>query len=178
MPNSATALVDPPATGTTRPVTAQPSAAPVLAAAEQAVEAIRAVPAAASRAKRTLRNRAWHWVRFPWLNRSRRVLFALASVWIIATFDLAFTTTEFGSHTFVELNPIAAKLLHGSETVVYAYKFGLLGVGTLILLLVRRHFVAELASWFLFAAMFYVAVRWFAYFDFVINDSPLTELTP
>jgi hypothetical protein len=108
--------------------------------------------------------------RFAWLNRPRRMLLALAAVWVIAVFDLGFTLFERDSPEFVELNPVAAHVLSGPTHGVMAYKFGLLGLGTLILLPLRRHAVAELACWFLFVAQVYLAVRWYAYYDCVLHS--------
>ncbi len=105
-----------------------------------------------------------------WFNRSRRVLLTLAAVWVIAVFDLGYTLAESGTADFTELNPVAAKLLNGPPTAVIAYKFALLSVGTLILLALRRHAIAELACWFLFVAELYVAVRWYGYFDYLLES--------
>jgi hypothetical protein len=104
-----------------------------------------------------------------WFNRSRRVLLALAAVWVIAVFDLGYTLAESGTADFTELNPVAARLLGGPASAVIAYKFALLGVGTLILLGLRRHAIAELACWFLFVAELYVALRWYGYFDCLLE---------
>ncbi|TWT41083.1 hypothetical protein RAS1_37740 [Phycisphaerae bacterium RAS1] len=100
----------------------------------------------------------------PWLVRSRRVLLTLACVWVLHVFDLGFTLLESVAPSFYELNPIAARLLGSKDYVLYAYKFSLLGVGSFILLWLRRYTVAELASWFLLAASFYVGVRWYSYY--------------
>lgn len=114
-----------------------------------------------------------------WLNRPRRVLLTLAAVWIIGAFDFAFTLLEFDSGGFVELNPLARRVLEQPDHVVAAFKFGLLGVGTVILLALRRHAVAECACWLLLAIKVYVAVRWFAYYDCVLHgyENPLITVT-
>jgi len=106
---------------------------------------------------------------FRWLNRSRRVLLTLAAVWTVSIFDLGYTLSEWGSADFTELNPVAAHLLGGPQQAIIAYKFGLLSLGTLILLALRRHLIAELACWLLFAAKVYLAVRWVLYFDCVLH---------
>ncbi|MBK9119156.1 MAG: hypothetical protein IPM18_06080 [Phycisphaerales bacterium] len=111
-----------------------------------------------------------HASRFRWLNRSRRILLLLSAIWVISIFDLAFTLNEYGTEKFVELNPVADRVLAGPVHHVMLYKFGLLGVGTLILLALRRHTVAELACWFLFTFKVYVGVRWFAYYDCLLYD--------
>lgn len=105
-----------------------------------------------------------------WLNRSRRVLLTLALVWVVAIFDLGFTLLEWGEQQFTELNPVAASVLGGPTQLVMAYKFGLLGLGTTILLALRRHAVAELACWFLLTFKVYVAARWYIYYICVLHD--------
>ncbi len=114
-----------------------------------------------------------------WFNRSRRVLLTLAAVWVISIFDLGYTLAESGTEDFYEANPLAAKLLGGPEQFVVVYKFGLLGLGTLILLALRRYAVAELACWFLFVSKLYVAVRWYGYFDCVLEGyvNPVLDLS-
>lgn len=104
-----------------------------------------------------------------WLNRPRRILLTLASVWVISVFDLGYTLADQGTSEFVELNPIAAVLLNGPTHVITAFKFGLLGLSTAILLALRRHTIAELACWFLLAAKLYVAIRWLLYFDCLVK---------
>ncbi len=105
-----------------------------------------------------------------WLNRSRRVLLTLALVWVVAIFDLGFTLLEWGGQQFTELNPVAASVLGGPTQLVMAYKFGLLGLSTTILLALRRHAVAELACWFLLTLKVYVAARWYVYYVCVLHD--------
>jgi hypothetical protein len=104
-----------------------------------------------------------------WFNRSRRVLLTLAAVWVVAIFDLGYTLAETGTGDFIEANPLAAKLLAMPTNVIIAYKFGLLGLGTAILMALRRHAVAELGCWFLFVLKLYVALRWYSYFDCVLH---------
>ncbi len=108
------------------------------------------------------------------------MLLTLAAVWVIAVFDLGFTLFERETPEFVELNPVAARVLSGSAQGVMVYKFGLLALGTLILLPLRRHAVAELACWFLFVAQVYLAVRWYAYYDCLLHSyvNPLVCFNP
>jgi hypothetical protein len=115
---------------------------------------------------------------FRWFNRPRRVLLTLALVWVISVFDLGFTLLESNSGYFVELNPVAERLLSGPVYTLAAFKFGLTGLGTIILLCLRRHSTAEWACWFLLAVKVYVAIRWFAYFDALAHghDSPLLQV--
>ena len=106
------------------------------------------------------------------LRRPQRVLLLLLGVWVLSAFDLGFTLHQARKHHFVEMNPLAARLLHGSPLTLVAYKFALLGAGTLILFCVRRHAVAELACWFLLAACFYVGVRWYVYYEGALALDP------
>ncbi len=106
---------------------------------------------------------------FPWLTRARRVLLALAAVWVLNVFDLGFTLIESAHGHFVELNPIAASFLGHADHVLIAYKFGLLTFGTTILLLLRHHRMSELGCWMLLATYVYVGVRWYAYYQCLLN---------
>lgn len=99
------------------------------------------------------------------LRRSQRALLLLLAVWWLNVFDLGFTLHQARSEHFVEKNPLAARLLDAPPAALFVYKFSLLTVGTVILVILRRHAVAELACWFLLAAYFYVAVRWFVYYE-------------
>lgn len=101
--------------------------------------------------------------RFRWLNRSRRVLLALACTWVVHVFDLGFTQLETYQEQFRELNPIAAKLLHNPRAIVI-YKFSLLASGSMIVLLLRRWQIAEMAAWTILASSVYLAIRWHCYY--------------
>lgn len=113
-----------------------------------------------------------------WLNRPRRILLTLMLVWVVHVFDLGFTMAQWGTYEFVELNPLAARIVDGPAHVLAGFKFGLLGIGTVILLSLRRQPVAELACWFLLATTLYLAVRWYVYFDCLINgqSNPMIEV--
>ncbi len=104
-----------------------------------------------------------------WLNRPRRVLLALTAIWIVAIFDLGFTLLESESFTFVELNPLAAAVVGGPDEAVFAFKFGLLSAGSVILLALRRHATTELACWFLLTSKVYLAIRWYVYYSCLVH---------
>ncbi len=112
------------------------------------------------------------------LTRPRRVLWVLAAVWVLNIFDLGFTMIAHVHGNFTELNPIAAGMLSGPWYHVAAFKFVTLGVGTIILLMLARHKVAELGSWLLLAAYVLVAARWYHYFDGMLDDPLLALLRP
>ena len=105
----------------------------------------------------------WLARKFLYLNRSRRILLALAAMWVVHAFDLGFTLLEAHSDHFRELNPLAAVILK-DDTLVTAYKFSLLTLATLIILPLRRRMLAELAAWLMLALSVYVAVRWHCYY--------------
>ena len=102
---------------------------------------------------------------FRWLTRPRRVLLLLGAVWVINVCDLGFTLLEAFYSAFEELNPVAARLLGGPPAALVAYKMGLTGVSSAILLIYRRHRVSELGCWFLLATHFYVAICWMFYYQ-------------
>ncbi len=112
------------------------------------------------------------------LTRPRRVLFVLAAVWVLNMFDLGFTMVAHVHGHFTELNPIAAGMLSGPWYHVATFKFVSLGAGTIILLMLARHKVAELGSWLLLATYVFVAARWYRYFDDMLEDPLLSLLRP
>lgn len=128
------------------------------------------LPAGGARSAAVLPQMPGNAVAFAWLTRTRRVLLALLSVWVLNVFDLCFTLRESQYQHFIELNPIAAHLLGGPDHWVIIYKLALLLVGSTILLALRQHSVAELASWFLMAVSVYVGTRWYVYFQCLVDD--------
>lgn len=115
-----------------------------------------------------------------WLNRSRRVLLTLWMVWVVSVFDFYFTLSEWGTPHFVEANPIAAWILDGPPLAVAVFKFGLLGLATVILLSLRRHALVEWTCWLLMAIEVYLAIHWFLYFDSLASGKPhpMIEMPP
>jgi hypothetical protein len=103
--------------------------------------------------------------RFPWLTRPRRVLLVLCAVWVLNAFDLGYTLLEATRSSFVEINPLAARLLSAPPYVLILYKAALVVASSLRLLSLRRHRVVELGCWFLLAAYVYVGARWIFYYE-------------
>lgn len=104
------------------------------------------------------------------LTRPRRIAIALLAMWILNLFDLHCTLSEAEQCHFVEMNPIAAKLMESPWWVLAAYKCALVGFGTAILIFLRKHSVAELGAWFLLTTYAYVGVRWYVYFECLYAD--------
>jgi hypothetical protein len=117
---------------------------------------------------------------FPWLVRSRRILLVLAAVWIINVFDLGYTLLEALYSDFIEMNPLAAKLIGASPHVLVGYKTVLSAIGSAILLVCRRHRAAELGCWLLLGAYVCVAVRWWSYYEqrLTVFDDPAVNVDP
>lgn len=120
----------------------------------------------------------------PYLSRPRRVLLVLAAVWVINVFDLTYTLAESFTGGFVEANPLAARLLHTSPTMLIAYKALLLTASSTILLSLRRRRITELGCWLLLGAYVYVAACWGIYYqhqlaalnDPAVNAPPIIGL--
>ena len=110
------------------------------------------------------------------MTRPRRVLWVLAAVWVLNGFDLGFTIVAHAYGHFTELNPIAAGMLSQPWYYVTAFKFISLSGGSIILLMLCRHKVAELGSWLLLTAYLFVAIRWYDYFHRMLDDPLLVLL--
>ncbi|MBU0638330.1 MAG: hypothetical protein KKB50_05650 [Planctomycetes bacterium] len=117
---------------------------------------------------------------FRWLTRSRRVLLALAAIWIINLLDLGYTLLESLHSGFIELNPVAARLIGESSAALVGYKMALLLISSTILLICRRHRVAELSCWLLLAVYLYVAICWWCYYEqrLASFDDPAVNVDP
>ncbi len=110
------------------------------------------------------------------MTRPRRVLWVLAAVWVLSGFDLGFTMVAHAYGHFTELNPIAADMLSQPWYHVTGFKFISLSAGSVILLMLSRHKIAELGSWLLLAAYVFVALRWYDYFHGMLDDPLLVML--
>ncbi len=110
------------------------------------------------------------WNRFRWLTRPRRILLLLGAVWVLNVFDLGYTLLEATRGTFVEMNPVAAPMLAAPTFVLVIYKAALVTASSAILLLLRRHRVAEVGCWFLLGVYLYVAARWILYYEDLLGS--------
>ncbi|MCA9242392.1 MAG: hypothetical protein KDA32_00445 [Phycisphaerales bacterium] len=91
------------------------------------------------------------------------MLWVLAATWVLGAFDLNYTLGEARNPMFFESNPFAVHVI-GSEAQATIYKAGMIGGATLILLCLRRHFLAEMAAWAGMAVHVLVGIRWAQYF--------------
>jgi hypothetical protein len=137
-------------------------------------------PTHVRRTPRALPTRRRREIDFRWLNRPRRVLLTLAAVWVINVFDLGYTLLEAQYAGFIEVNPVAARLIDAAPGVLISYKAALMLASSTILLLCRRHRIVELGCWFLLAVHFQLAVRWWWYFEERLTafDDPATNIHP
>jgi hypothetical protein len=108
------------------------------------------------------------------------VLLVLAAVWIINVFDLGYTLLESLHSGFIEMNPVAARLIGSSPEVLVSYKTTLLAISSTILLIYRRYRVAELGCWFLLAVYLHVAICWWLYYEHRLAsfDDPAVNIDP
>ncbi|MBN2445391.1 MAG: hypothetical protein JXO22_01600 [Phycisphaerae bacterium] len=107
-----------------------------------------------------------------WQTRGRRVVLLLAAVWVLNLLDLHFTLFESPRQHFVELNPVAASLLGISTFAAIVYKLVLVAGATAILLVLRRHRLAEWSSWLSLGLYTWVAACWSMYFTVMPADVP------
>lgn len=129
---------------------------------------------------KSLEHAAARWYHFRWLTRPRRVLLTLAAVWVINVFDLGYTLLESLTATFIEMNPVAARLIAASPLVLVAYKVALILISSTILLIHRRKRLTELACWLLLAVYIGVAGCWRTYYDHRLAslDDPAVNVEP
>ncbi|MBW7905522.1 MAG: DUF5658 family protein [Phycisphaerae bacterium] len=119
-------------------------------------------------------------VLFGWPTRARRVVLLLALTWALNLFDLGSTLSESRRHFFEELNPVASAILHLPAYVLVSYKAGLVLIGSVILLWLRRRHVAEMAAWLVFSAYVGVTLRWAAYYTHLLDtlQDPAINVCP
>jgi hypothetical protein len=92
--------------------------------------------------------------------RVRSVILALAFVWVCGTFDLMLTHSEARAATLTELNPFARQLVDGPLYVLAAYKYGLLGLASVILVGLRSYRQSEWGAWFLAGSHSVLVAYW------------------
>ncbi len=95
--------------------------------------------------------------------RSRRVVVLLTLLWIISILDLICTLWASRLEGFVELNPLAAPLVH-SMAALATFKIGTFTLASAVLLTFRRRVLTEVGCWLACAAYVAVAGVWQAYF--------------
>ena len=96
--------------------------------------------------------------------RPRRIVALIILLWILNFFDLTYTIFAHEIGGFEELNPLAHRLLDTSWLLT-AFKLGAVAGGSTILLLLRRHRIAELVCWCLCVVYTVLAFMWMKYYS-------------
>jgi hypothetical protein len=104
-----------------------------------------------------------------WLfaTRPRRVVFALGLIWILNVFDVVFTLLAFRIGEFREGNPLAREFVYAGESLI-AYKVMTVGLASLLLILLWRRKLTEIACWAGFGGYLLLSVLWAAYFSLLV----------
>ena len=97
-------------------------------------------------------------------SRPRRVVWLLVLLWMLNIFDLTYTILAYRIGDFEEMNPIASQMLQQSWMLI-AFKLTGISLGTLILLMLRRHRLAELVSWLICLVYTALAFSWMTYYS-------------
>ena len=98
--------------------------------------------------------------------RPVRVTLLLGAVWLLNGFDLIFTLVACRLGCFIELNPIAARVLGDDNFAgIIIFKCALVGCGSAILYWFRGYRVTELSCWLLACVYSGLAVRWHRYYE-------------
>jgi hypothetical protein len=93
----------------------------------------------------------------------RTVVRSIVALVVLNLADLGFTSLLVPTRSFVELNPLADSLLDSLPMLILV-KSALIGGGTLLLLLLWRHKIAQLASWGTAVTYVFAAMWWVMYF--------------
>ena len=96
--------------------------------------------------------------------RSRRVFSLLVLLWILNFFDLAYTIFAHEIGGFEELNPLARHMLNPSWTLIL-FKVALVTNASVILLILRRHRIAEIACWCMCLVYTGLTFTWITYYS-------------
>jgi hypothetical protein len=102
----------------------------------------------------------------PWIDRhrQRRVAELLLLLWLFSAVDVVLTIWAKRYTLFDEYNPLARTLLDGGYLRgVVLFKLAMLGSGSVILWLTRRHRASEVALWLLTFAHVFLMFQWSAY---------------
>ncbi len=104
-----------------------------------------------------------------WPTRGSRVVLLMVVICLLNYVDLGLTLIEARNHLFIELNPLASRLIQHPPPVLIAYKVVLVLVGGAILIALRNHRITEWACWLLFSAYGFVALRWAVYYSHLLE---------
>jgi Domain of unknown function (DUF5658) len=92
--------------------------------------------------------------------RSHRVICLIGGLWLIGAFDVVLTLLAYRQGLLDESNPIARLLLAYGPHVVLLYKILLVSFASVVLIIYRRKFLAEIAAGGMLFIYTIVAVQW------------------
>jgi len=98
----------------------------------------------------------------PASRRGRRVVLLVIGLSLVNAFDLAFTLLGSRHTDFVEMNPLAACLIHHTLGLV-VFKVVITSIGLLIMLRFRSRWFTELSCWGLCGVYSALAGIWWSY---------------
>lgn len=100
-------------------------------------------------------------------SRPRRVLLLVVLLWMVSTFDLAFTLLAHQIGGFHEVNPLARQLLSNPGGLV-AFKTAAVLPASCVMLAFRRRFLTEVACWVLCGVYTGLAFIWMEYYSLLV----------
>lgn len=92
----------------------------------------------------------------------RTTLISVALIAILSAFDLTWTVLAYKAGGMAELNPLGSRLIDDPAALI-AFKTGATTVGCGILVLLRRHPTARLASWWMCLVLTVLTFRWIVF---------------
>ena len=96
--------------------------------------------------------------------RGRRVVYLLLLLWVLNLFALTATILAHQIGGFAERNPIARQMLDASWLLT-TFKLSMVGLGSVILFLLRRHRLTEMVCWLLAMVYTALAFSWLTYYS-------------
>lgn len=99
---------------------------------------------------------------------TRSTIISIGLIGLLSAFDLAWTMLAYHAGVMRELNPIGKQLMH-NPTVLVAFKLAVTLVGCGILLWLRNHRIAQLASWWLCLVCTLLLFRWILFYSIFVT---------
>ncbi len=96
--------------------------------------------------------------------RAGRVVLLVLFLCMLNAFDLAFTLLAYRIGHFSELNPLAARLLNHTASLV-ALKLTAVAAASAIFIIFRRHWLTELACWVFSGLYTVLSFIWMLYYS-------------
>jgi hypothetical protein len=105
--------------------------------------------------------------------RPIRVICLVTAVALMSLADLYITIIYLRTVGMGEANPIARYVMeHGSQNMLILWKCASVSLACIIFVKYRSRAIAEAASWFAFAVLIWLLIRWIGYADEVWRLTP------